>query len=50
MPSKTTPPEWRRALLRALGRYDRKRPPVDVEAVKAEIIRKCERMARAAQT
>lgn len=30
-------------------RYDRKRPPVDVEKVKEEIIEKCERMARAAQ-
>lgn len=32
-----------------LRRYDRKRPPVDVEKMKEEIIEKCERMARAAE-
>lgn len=32
-----------------LRRYDRKRPPVDVEAVKAEIIRKAELLSRASR-
>lgn len=39
--------EGRRRKTGDLRRYDRKRPPVDVEAVKAEIIRKAELLSRA---